>query len=114
MANSDWLYSGHMATSEPLTVAEGCDSPTNQLRVTVDQEICWGGFRLGVRSRLPEAEAEFVTGQCRGYGFDPWFGKIPHAMGQLSLCTMTAEPEKPQLLGPESPRACAPQEKPLR
>ena len=53
MANFDWLDSSHMATSEPITVAEGCDSPTNQLRVTVDQEICWGGFRLGVRSRLP-------------------------------------------------------------
>ena len=23
--------------------------------------------------------------QCRGHGFDPWFGKIPHAMLQWSL-----------------------------
>ena len=24
--------------------------------------------------------------QCRGQGFDPWFGKIPLAAGQRSLC----------------------------
>ena len=30
--------------------------------------------------------------QCRGHGFDPWSGKIPHAMGRLSLCTTTTEP----------------------
>ena len=23
--------------------------------------------------------------QCRGHRFNPWFQKIPHAMGQLSL-----------------------------
>ena len=62
MANSDWLDSGHMATSEPITVAEGCDSPTNQLRVTVNQEICWGGFRLGVRSRLPHSHPPSLPG----------------------------------------------------
>ena len=26
---------------------------------------------------------------CRGHGLDPWSGKIPHARGQLSLCTTT-------------------------
>ena len=30
--------------------------------------------------------------QCRRGGFDSWFGKTPHAMGQLSLCTTTTEP----------------------
>ena len=24
------------------------------------------------------------TCQCRGHGFDPWSGKIPHVMGELS------------------------------
>ena len=31
------------------------------------------------------------TYQCRGYGFDPWSGKIPHAMEQLSPCTTITE-----------------------
>ena len=30
--------------------------------------------------------------QCRGHGFDPWSGKIPHAAEQLSLCATTTEP----------------------
>ena len=29
--------------------------------------------------------------QCRRHRFDPWSGKIPYAMGQLSPCAMTAE-----------------------
>ena len=31
--------------------------------------------------------------QCRGHGFDPWSGKIPHAVEQLSPSTTTTEPE---------------------
>ena len=30
--------------------------------------------------------------QCRKHGFNPWPGKIPHALGQLSPCTTTTEP----------------------
>ena len=30
--------------------------------------------------------------QCRGHGFNPWSGKIPHAAEQLSPCAMTTEP----------------------
>ena len=30
--------------------------------------------------------------QCRGHGFNPWSGKIPHAEEQLSPCTTTTEP----------------------
>ena len=44
------------------------------------------------------------TCQCRGHRFDPWSGKIPHAMGQLARV--------PQLLKPTHPRACTLQEKP--
>ena len=29
--------------------------------------------------------------QCRGHGFDPWSGKIPHAVEQLSPCATTTE-----------------------
>ena len=32
------------------------------------------------------------TCQCRGYGFDPWSGKIPHAVEQLSPWATTTEP----------------------
>ena len=31
------------------------------------------------------------TCQCRGHWFNPWSRKIPHAMGQLSLCATTPE-----------------------
>ena len=32
------------------------------------------------------------TCQCREHRFDPWSGKIPRVMEQLSLCATTAEP----------------------
>ena len=28
----------------------------------------------------------------QGHGFEPWSGKIPHAMEQLSPCATTTEP----------------------
>ena len=30
--------------------------------------------------------------QCRGHGFEPWSGKIPHAAEQLGPCATAAEP----------------------
>ena len=30
--------------------------------------------------------------QCRGQEFNPWSSKIPHALGQLSRCPITADP----------------------
>ena len=42
------------------------------------------------------------TCQCRGHGFEPWSGKIPHATEQLSLCATTTEAC--------APRSCAPQQ----
>ena len=32
--------------------------------------------------------------RCRGHGFEPWSGKIPHAAGQLGLCATTTEPAR--------------------
>ena len=32
------------------------------------------------------------TCQCRRHRFDPWSGKIPHVLEQLSLCATTIEP----------------------
>ena len=33
-----------------------------------------------------------IACQCKGYGFEPWAGKIPHATEQLSPCATTTEP----------------------
>ena len=32
--------------------------------------------------------------QCRGHGFEPWSGKIPHASEQLGPWATTTEPER--------------------
>ena len=39
------------------------------------------------------------TCYCRGYGFNPWSGKIPYAMEQISWCTTASES---MALGPMS------------
>ena len=31
-----------------------------------------------------------LPANCRGHGLDPWSRKVPHALGQLSLCATTA------------------------
>ena len=57
--------------------------------------------------------------------YDPWSGKIPRALGQLSPCTTTAEPLEPkncnfcacvpELRKPRCPKTCALQrERPVR
>ena len=33
-----------------------------------------------------------IACQCRGHGFEPWSGKIPHVAEQLSPCATTTEP----------------------
>ena len=40
------------------------------------------------------------TCQCRGHSFNPWSGKIPHALAQLSLCATTTKDHAPR--GPSS------------
>ena len=49
----------------------------NSASVSITELFWWSG---GLES----------TCQCRGHGFHPWSGRIPHAMGQLSLCTLRA------------------------
>ena len=56
--------------------------------------------------------------QCRGHGFEPWSGRIPHAAEQLGPWATTTEPER---LEPASHNywacasgACAPQQERLR
>ena len=45
--------------------------------------------------------------QCGERGFDPWSGKIPHAMGQQSPRATTTEPSRPRAHAPQ-------QKKPLQ
>ena len=53
----------------------------------------WLHLKCKVTRLLFWSSGEESTCQCRGHRFDPWSGKIPHAPGWLSPCTMTAEPE---------------------
>ena len=43
--------------------------------------------------------------QCKRHRFNPWSGKIPHALGQLShtpqLWSLCSRAREPQLLSPE-------------
>ena len=41
---------------------------------------------------LPWRSGWESTCQCRGHGFKPWSGKIPHAAEQLSLCATATKP----------------------
>ena len=41
---------------------------------------------------FPVAQWLRIACQCRRHGFEPWSGKIPHAVEQLSLCATTTEP----------------------
>lgn len=43
-----------------------------------------------------------LPAKCRGYGFDSWFGKIPHAVEQF-------KPERLTTTEPTHPRAVHPQ-----
>ena len=50
------------------------------------------------------------TCQCKGHGFNPWSGRIPYAVRQLSPCATTTEAQVPQSLctsmnsSPDSPQ----------
>ena len=55
------------------------------------------------------------TYQCRGYGFRPWSGNIPHATKQLSLWATATEGCVPRAHAPQQEKppqweACAPQQ----
>ena len=83
----------------PWTVA--CRAPPS---VEFSRQEYWGGLPFsspgdladpGIKPGSPAAAGRFLpseppsdkesTCQYRGHGFDPWFWKIPHAAGQLSL-----------------------------
>ena len=45
------------------------------------------GFPGGTSGKEPTCQCR----RCKRLGFDPWVGKIPHAMGQLSPCNLHQE-----------------------
>ena len=72
--------------------------------------LSWGSVNVACEflkqyDQKPEGDfsgdpvADLSASQCRGYGFDPWFGKIPHAVIRAL-----------QLLKPAGSRAQAPQQ----
>ena len=103
---------GSFAQEEGRTVsAEG-------IRQLLSREVVWPGCRIRsqrggaprqrratfsvARTRFHSSShgQDFPGGRvdknlptsCRGDGFDPWCGKIPHAMKQLRPCAAAAEP----------------------
>ena len=52
-----------------------------------------------LRKSFPDGLVLRIRLVCKGHWFSPWPGKIPHVMGQPSLCTTTIE-STPQLLKP--------------
>ena len=68
-------------------------------------------YILHVRASLMTQRVKEYACQCRSDGFDPWSGKIPHAMGQLGLL----DPQLLKLAQLCSTLYCAPQkENPLQ
>ena len=54
--------------------------------------LLFGGFPGGSVAKKKKRKKERIACQCRRHRFDPWSGKIPHTMEQLSRCTTTIEP----------------------
>ena len=61
-------------------------------------------FDIKKTEDLPGGPSKESTCQCRGHGFDPWSGEIPHATGQLNQSTTATDPCMPQLLKLRRPR----------
>ena len=60
-----------------------------------------GGTRKGIKGLPWWSSGWESTCQCRGQGFNPWSGKIPHATEQLSPCSTAAESTLPGVHGPQ-------------
>ena len=71
-----------------LEKGAGCKSVGRSLNVTELNTFKrhFGGFPGG--SVIKKSAC-----QCRRHGFDPWSGKIPHALEQLTPCASAVEPD---------------------
>ena len=54
---------------------------------------CWGFQKLRIRFPWWRSGWESAC-QCRGHGFEPWSGKIPHAAERLGPWATIAEPAR--------------------
>ena len=70
----------HLERSDNWVEFKICKNKLTLYLVKVDAGLPWwcSGWESGC--------------QCRGHGFEPWSGKIPHTAEQLSPCTTTTEP----------------------
>ena len=57
---------------------------STQQKLTSREEVGFPWWRSGWESAC----------QCRGHGFEPWSGKIPHATGQLGPWATVTEPAR--------------------
>ena len=62
--------------------------PMQGMRYSADQKQMWGlpWWRSGWESAC----------RCRGHGFEPWSGKIPHAAERLGPWATITEPARPE------------------
>ena len=51
--------------------------------------LLWGNY---TSIKMFEKKKKESACQCRGHGFKPWSGKIPHSTKQLSPYATTSEP----------------------
>ena len=101
MSKLSWIV-GHSAG-----VAENCLHTHTHTHTHHTQ---WEPVQLGAHCSLSTVRTKATGGlpwwrsgwesacQCRGHGFEPWSGKIPHAAEQLSPCTTTTEPAHLELV----------------
>ena len=61
--------------------------------------LCWTSNIAGFYYRQKDTTGTSLVAQWlrirRGWGFDPWSRKIPHAMGKLNQCATTSEARTP-------------------
>ena len=72
--------SKHWVTSPSITPTAGPITRENENQKVTGWGLPW--WRSGWESAC----------RCRGHGFEPWSGKIPHAAEQLGPCATTTEP----------------------
>ena len=75
-----------------------------EIQINTTMRQCPTPVRMAIRKKKKGTSLEVqwlrIACQCRGHGFEPWSGKIPHAAEQLSPCATTTEAREPQLLKP--------------
>ena len=70
-----------------------CSVPGGQSKSTSSKNPFYVPLSRTISSGLPWWRSGWESAcQCRGHGFEPWSGKIPHAVEQLGPWATTTEP----------------------